>query len=324
MQEKPNELCPVCDSAQTYRIINWNEYSIRHCKKCILMYAHPFPTEEFLNEFYQGFLFNIPEKKEVRQQIDNRKSELNRLFDFNTEKGMFLDNGGGTGSAYKAASELNLSSYYHDLDKEAETFVINEHGLKPEFIIDNVKNSTIHFDYIFSDNVIEHLLDPIDYVKEMREVLNKDGQIIIKTPHGKNTELFFYPLITIREYFLKAIKYNSLLKSLQAYFKRFWHCDPPRHVYSFSDKNLRIIGRKAGFKESEIEVLYYRLPLFQYSLTSAVFNFKKRHSLKTILLRIIVLPIVALEIFTKVVQYVLVKIKVLTPGGIILKLKKLD
>ncbi|MCD4680839.1 MAG: class I SAM-dependent methyltransferase [Bacteroidales bacterium] len=322
MNEKQNKSCPICDSTQTQKIINWDRYSINHCRQCKLIYSDPFPTNQFLKDFYQGFLFNIPDKRNIEKQIETRKQELNTLFKFSKERKKFLDYGGGTGSAYKAACELNLVSYYHDLDNEAEAFVRKEHGLTNDFIIDKIKNSHIYFDYIFSDNVIEHLINPIDYVKEMREMLTDGGEIIIKTPHGKNTESYFYPLITIKGYFLRTLKYNSLSKSLQSCLIRFWHCDPPRHLYSFSDLNLRIIAKKAGFKESEVEILYYHIPLFKYSLLSIFLNFRKYHSLKSFLLRILILPVLPFEIMSKIIQYGLLKINLLTPGGIILKLKK--
>jgi SAM-dependent methyltransferase len=323
MKENQNKHCPICNSHQTKRIIDWDIYSINNCKQCKLIYTTPLPTNHFLKDFYQGFLFNIPDKNNIKKQTKARKKELNNLFDFsNKERKRFLDYGGGTGSAYKAASELNLISYYHDLDKEAEAFVIKEHGLTNDFIIDKIGDSHINFDYVFSDNVIEHLINPIDYLKEIREVLADGGEVIIKTPHGKNTESYFYPLITIKGYFFRALKYNSLSKSLRAYLQRFWHCDPPRHLYSFSESNLRIIAKKAGFKESEIEILFYHIPLLKYSLFLLFFNFRKIHSLKSFLLRIVILPILPFEIVSKIVQYGLLKFNLLTPGGIILKLKK--
>ena len=246
------------------------------------------------------------------------------MFTFKTElqDKNFLDYGGGTGSAYKAACELNLKVYYHDLDEKAKSFVKEQHNLTDEFIIDNINNSSIRFDYIFSDNVIEHLKNPIDYINEMRKVLTNSGEIVIKTPNAMNTESFFIPLITLRVYFLKALKYNSLLDAMKSYFMRFWHCDPPRHLFSFSKTNLRLMALKAGFNENEIEISYYNMPFLENSLTKIFFNFQKYSSAKYYLLRIFMLPIIPFEFITRVLQTVLLNLKILTPGGIILKLRK--
>ena len=315
--------CPICTSAHTEKIIDWSMYTINECKQCQVIYCHPMPSKELLNSFYQGFLYNIPNQRDIKKQIEKRKQELNSLlFTSDTTNKNFLDYGGGTGSAYAAAKELGLVAYYQDLDKEAEAFVIKEHGLTKSKIVNDINDSEVFFDYIFSDNVIEHLLDPIGYVKEMREALNKGGQIIVKTPHGKNTESFFYPVITIKGYLMQAKKYNSFSKSVSAYFRRFWHCDPPRHLYSFSEKNLRIIAEKAGFQHSEIDILYYNIPLLKYSFLLQFLDFRKYNNLKSILFRILIIPIIPFEILSKIIQVALLKIKVLTPGGIILKLHK--
>jgi SAM-dependent methyltransferase len=194
--------------------------------------------------------------------------------------------------------------------------------LKDEFIINNINNADIKFDYIFSDNVIEHLKNPIKYINEMRKTLNDNGTIIIKTPHGNNTESFFIPLITIRGYFLRALKYNSILTSIKSYFMRFWHCDPPRHLFSFSRVNLKIMAIKAGFTESEIEIFYYDIPFLEYSLTKIFFDFKKYNSIKSLIIRIFLLPIIPFELVSRILQLILLKLKILTPGGIILRLKK--
>jgi len=322
MVENQNSHCPICNSIETKSVLNWGEYSINNCKQCNLVYGNPLPTETFLEKFYQGFLFNKPNKSEVRRIVEKRKVELNKLFNFQGEDKKFLDYGGGTGSAYKAACELRLNSYYHDLDKEAEAFVKQEHGLTNEFIIKDMKSTTLTFDYILSDNVIEHLIDPVNYVREMGAVLKPGGEIIIKTPHGRNTESFFYPIVILNGYFLKSLKFNSIGKSIKSFFWRFWSCDPPRHIYSFSHVNLRMIAENAGFDASEVIIDYYNIPLFKYSFLSMFLDRSKYGSLKAVFMRVLSIPILPFELATKVLQYCLLSIRVLSPGGIILKIKK--
>lgn len=316
--------CIICNSINARKIINWDSYSIYKCNECKVIFTSPLPSDILLLDYYQGFMFNKPETFEIRKQVEKRKRELKKLFSINSEfqNKNFLDYGGGTGCAYKAACDLNLKAYYHDLDEKAKLFVKEQFGLKDEFIINNINNTDIKFDYIFSDNVIEHLKNPIEYINEMRKILNDNGIIIIKTPHGSNTESFFIPLITIRGYFLGALKYNSILDSIKSYFMRFWHCDPPRYLFSFSKENLKIMALKAGFTESEIDIFYYDIPFLEYSITKIFFNFKKCNSIKSLLIRIFLLPIIPFEFISRVLQIILLKLKILTPGGIILRLKK--
>jgi len=321
MKAKHNIPCPICDSSRTNKIIDWDRYAIYRCDGCKLLFSNPLPDHKFLNEFYQGFLFNIPDKHVIAKQVNSRKKELARLFEIENEKTTFLDYGGGAGTAYKAARELNLLSYYHDLDKEAEAFAKETHKLSDKFIINDITDKKEFFDYIFSDNVIEHLIAPIPYLEEIRQSLTVGGQAIIKTPQGGNTASYFNPLITINGYFFNALKYNSFWKSFLAYRRRFWHCDPPRHLYSFTEASMRIAARNAGFKDSEIEFHYYHI-LFKNSILSIFLNFRKYRSLRSFFIRILIVPILFIEVISRLVLFLLLKMKLVSHSGMILKLKK--
>lgn len=312
--------CTICKTSDAKKLLNWDNSSIYKCRSCHLIFGHPLPTQEFLNDYYQGFLFNIPDPKSLRSSVDKRLKELPKWFNFLPNKN-FLDFGGGTGSSYKAAKELGVEAYYFDLDKKAETFVINNHGLTKEFIINDISSTPIKFDYIFSDNVIEHLIDPISYIKEMLDVANPGCEIVIKTPHGGNTETWFNPLIWIKGYFKKALKYNSLGQTMKGTLKRFWHCDPPRHLYSFTRKSFTEAALQAGCSSDQIEILFYEIPIFQYTFSAFFFNFKEQNKPMQHLVRLILLPILPLEWIFVLFHYILLKLGILSPGGITLKIK---
>jgi 2-polyprenyl-3-methyl-5-hydroxy-6-metoxy-1,4-benzoquinol methylase len=316
--------CVACDSQNVKKLLSWKEYSICKCVDCGLILTLPLPDDDFLKNYYQGFLYNMPDKSEVQRQILSRKKELSQLFSFNKSNNhqSFLDYGGGTGATYRAAQQLGLKAFYHDLDDKAKEFVKNEHGLSDNETIYDITRTEQRFDSIFSDNVIEHVKDPVLFVAQLRNVLNPGGKLIIKTPHARNTEALFYPFISIKGYFLNSLKYNSLKVAVKSYFARFWHCDPPRHLYSFSKSSLESIALKAGFKKKEIVITYYRIPLFEYSITRLIFSPPFKFRFKTIVLKAIALPFVPLELLFKMVQLILSSSGLLSPGGIILKIQK--
>lgn len=318
--------CKVCDSDGVEKIVDWKDYTIYKCTNCNLIFTNPLPDDQLLIDFYQGFLFNKPKKNTIQKEVRNRKKELKTLFNFQSldTNTLYLDYGGGTGSSYKAASELGLNAYYHDLDEKAKAFVKETHGLDDDHIIDDIEKTATRFDYIFSDNVIEHVKDPVKFTTDLKDILHVGGQMVIKTPHGMNTEILFYPFISLKGYTFAALKYNHLPVVIKSYFKRFWHCDPPRHLYAFSKQNLELIAKKAGFRDDEIEVSYYRVPLFDFSLTKMFVSIKARHGIRSMFLRVIYLPIIPLELLSKLLQSVLISLNVLSAGGIILKLKKIE
>lgn len=320
--------CPICDNEKTKELLSWKKFTINKCRNCQLIFTIPLPSDNEIVEFYQGFMFKKPENSRIQRLTQKRKKELKKYFsltentkDLSNKK--FLDFGGGTGVAYNALREIGFDTYYHDLDKEAIAFTMEKFGLKSNNTVHNIKNCDIKFDYIFSDNVIEHVKYPYNFLNDLIDQLNEGGTIVIKTPHASNTESIFNPNITIKGYFLNALKYNSFLISLQAYFSRFWHCDPPRHLYSFSKNSLVHLMLLLKADNIDFEILYYRSSWFDNTITKQFFTVNKRiKSYKSFMIRLIVLPIIPLEVLLQITRQLLLQIRVLSAGGIILKINK--
>ena len=121
-----------------------------------------------------------------------------------------------------------VGGYVSDIDQEAKAFVIDNFGLESTHDIQDLINTEKRFDIIFSDNVIEHVPDYKAYVKNLTSKLNRGGTLLIKTPHGRNTEIFMNPFYVFKEIFKKSIKYNSFPATVRSIYRRIWHCDPPR------------------------------------------------------------------------------------------------
>ena len=106
-------------------------------------------------------------------------------------------------------------------------------GIKPftfNLDLDNTRISTIGlqsvFDVITSIEVIEHLLNPLFHMENLRDMLRPSGRLFLTTPND-------YSLIYKAEHLLSK-KY-----------------DP--HFHQFSESDLRELCRRAG-----IEILYLR------------------------------------------------------------------
>lgn len=272
-------------------------------------------------------MYQKPEKNEIRKQIKKRKSELKRLFHLPDRspallKKKFLDYGGGTGIVFNAVSEMGLDAYYHDIDREAMRFTVENFGLRRENIITALEECELKFDYIFSDNVIEHSKNPVDFVQVLLNHLEEGGTIIIKTPRGGNTESLFNPFIIIKEYLLRAMKYNAFTTSLRACLSRFWHCDPPRHLYSFSPNSLRHVMNQLKNSDLEFAISTYTLPWFANTVTKQFFKKDRRFKgMRSWWIRLVTFPVLPLEAILQMTKTLLLKIGTLTPGGLILRIQ---
>lgn len=317
--------CPICQHTKVRSLLSWKRFTIHKCRHCRLIFTTPLPSEEELEEYYQGFLFKPPTPEEIAQRTAFRKADLLRFFGKHkkTITPRFLDYGGGTGLSFNAARQLGWDAYYQDLDQEAQAFTIENFGLRPEKTIDHISSTDQRFDYILSDNVIEHVKDPVAFVSELVGGLSDGGLLAFKTPHAANSEVLLIPHISLRTYFKTALQYNGFFKVLKAYFHRFWHCFPPRHLYSFSKRSLIELVNRLEHQDFSYQIDYYQIRPFLYSFSKQYFSKDKRLKVwQSVLVRVLGFPFMLLELLMIGLKVLLLRIGALSPAGIILIIKK--
>jgi predicted SAM-dependent methyltransferase len=154
-------------------------------------------------------------------------------------------------------------------EKEARKYNLNIE--KKDLIKYKAKKE--YFDIITMNHVLEHIDNPSETVKKINLLLKRNGVLIIGVP---NT--------------------NSLAYTL---FGKNWHqLDVPRHLFDYSDKNLKLLLKKNGFKI--IKTRYNSRPnQFVVSLYFAL-GIKKRTGIVNRILEIIFLPLTWLVNFIQV------------------------
>lgn len=140
-----------------------------------------------------------------------------------TKKGIVLDLGSQEGDLHIFLKENIKNSKIIGVD-----FIKNEnvdiiHDLNKKFPF---KNN--YADTIIAGEIIEHLINPFEFLKECNRVLKKGGILILTTPN-----------MTSLSYILKI---QSFGKKLTIYDRK----DP--HLYGFSMEMLEILLKKSGFK----------------------------------------------------------------------------
>ena len=319
----PSE-CPLCHAGSQINLLEWGPqgYQVHRCPNCRLLHCTPLPEEEELEAFYQGFLYRKPDARQLRRRVDHARREIIRRFGLNEESGTggkrFLDYGGGTGVATVAAAELGLDAYLYEVDEQAVGYVRRELGLEPgRAFSDEESLRARSYDYILCDNVIEHVRDPVGFTRGLVDLLSPTGSLVIKTPHAGNSEIFFHPAITVGGYLFRALRFgNPPRRALKAFFARFWHIDPPRHLYGFTEGSFTRLADILALEDFEIG--YYRIPLFSYSLLTRTFTVTRRLTPRSVVRRLLSLPFVVLELLTKGVQLLARASRLLSPPGIVL------
>ena len=125
------------------------------------------------------------EKHHTPNIVDTLSKILNKK---EYKKMKHLDVGCGNGALTSKIYNYFESSLGIDLSDKGIHFAKKYENEKLKFQHTGMKdliNKNIKYDFISSIEVIEHQYDPLQYIKEINEVTNKNGLILISTPfHG--------------------------------------------------------------------------------------------------------------------------------------------
>lgn len=243
--------CVLCTGESEY-IYNLKGFKIVQCKNCKTCYVEDMPSEENLNNFYKGFKYCINE--ENKQLIVNKKfEEWYKNFQLPPNAKM-LDIGGGNGYFSLAFEKFGFGkATYIDLDPEACKYVktLNISSV----INDDVKNLLNYndkYDFIYSRHVIEHLTEPLKLIDNAIELLSDDGIFVLQLPNGMSLERLTD--LNNKKERIKLLKndnefsehqINKILYSTKTAFDLV----PPRHLWAFSIKGLKIyLSKKKNIK----------------------------------------------------------------------------
>jgi 2-polyprenyl-3-methyl-5-hydroxy-6-metoxy-1,4-benzoquinol methylase len=198
---------------------------IAECSHCRLHSAYPVPTKEDLDRAYRGVPHHVnvePDSffgKIWRAFRDSGRLRLLRRY---MDSGTVVDVGTGAGLFLKAArarGEWNLIGT--DLSE------VNVANLRKQFdvrkgTLDDVGLEEGSVNAIWASHVIEHMIDPFEFLSTARAFLKPGGYIFIFVPSETS---------------IRARTGTSN-----------WHLvNPPGHLWGFRPSTLRPILQRAGF-----------------------------------------------------------------------------
>lgn len=253
------ESCPICNSNElsTYSMkysAGFPHIARTQCGNCKLVFANPMATADELNAFYANYyekgnfealayknktseLFSQIDSIDLTDSTDSTALKSLSQFDKNvvkyTPNGNFLDIGFGLGFQLYLANKCGATAVYGtELDADAIQFVKsylpNANLFEGELI--SAKYEDNYFDTINLCHVIEHVLNPVEYMNEVYRITKKGGILILATP---NIASFPYKLFRVFNFL--SFKVPVIVDGLE-------------HTFIFSKKNLRALAELAGYK----------------------------------------------------------------------------
>jgi SAM-dependent methyltransferase len=247
--------CPVCgssDKKKLYKAFDHeykttdDKFPLNKCGVCDLVYLSPRPNLKALDIIYPVTYSNFhtgDQAESYVRKISNKlqSRSLKKFIDryFGKNKFSVLDVGCGDGFILDRIKDVFPDSRTFGVEPNsgAAKYASRRHNIF-EGLIEEYQSSK-KFDLIVSSHVVEHVEDPVGFLKKLNTFLKDDGVMIIDTP---NIDCFQSKL-----------------------FGRNWGgIHAPRHWTLFSIKTMTKLANKSGLKV----VANHQLPINIYWIWS--------------------------------------------------------
>jgi len=185
---KTVEACPICGAAAPFStlcpvVLAALEpvYNLVECDCCNVRFLNPLPDMEALNRFYAPHYYGSDWYKQ---------EEKGKMFARNMPGagfgGRFLDVGCNLGYFLRAAADASgYEAHGVEISPEAVSHARNKLSLdvrRGELMDAGYPDS--FFDFIRVNNVIEHVRDPLGFIRECRRILRDGGRLYLSVPNG--------------------------------------------------------------------------------------------------------------------------------------------
>jgi ubiquinone/menaquinone biosynthesis C-methylase UbiE len=173
----------------------------------------------------------------------NIKDRLGRLENQSNQKIIdFLDVGCGEGYVLVEASERGWKAHGIDV---SDNRIVSAKGQDILFSLGDIFGAQFpdnHFDCIYMDSVLEHVLNPIAYLKELNRIIKESGVVYIGVP---NEDCLFNDIKKLLYIIFAKANMSSRIKPFVS----------PYHVTGFNRRSITFASMKTNLKLYIIEIL---------------------------------------------------------------------
>jgi 2-polyprenyl-3-methyl-5-hydroxy-6-metoxy-1,4-benzoquinol methylase len=214
------------------------------CRSCRTESLRPLPTSSELKEHYANYEVTNTLEEQVAFLTELSMMSLKFYFSrmlsksSSLERLKLLEVGFGNGAGVFAAARMGLESYGVDLDQanvnRVKSFAAR-HSLPVKVVCGDqgaLRSFGVRFDVVKASQILEHVIDPLEFLSAIANVQLPGGYLIIECPN--NDAAFWILKNGIRKSFNRMNYYNSLkLKE---------------HLWGYTKKSLPILMNKAGYR----------------------------------------------------------------------------
>ena len=218
--------CPACEGQLFRRLFVKNGRVFWRCTRCHLEKQDPLPTPDELHRYYEsaylsGMYKPFTDAVDLKTHTAVQRFEAVRSY---CRPGRWLDVGTSTGVFVKVAREEGVEAEGIDFVQVA----VNEANASGT----SVHCSTIEefdpghrYDTITAFDVLEHVLDPLSFLRSMHRLLHPDGTFAIAVPNQRSW-------------------YRRLMG------RRWFYYIPEEHMFYYNPECLRALLARSGLEMS--------------------------------------------------------------------------
>ena len=235
--------CPLCNESKFKKRFTKKNRDFYRCQSCNLELIWPLPTHEELEDFYDssfvdGMYQDFAAADQMKQMTARQRlKEIGKTIPI---QGSWLDVGCANGVFVEAAIKRGVKAEGVELSQHAVKMGCDR-GLPLHLgTVDDIPAEN-KYDCITAFDVLEHVLDPNDFINGIRNRLTDDGHIVLTVP---NT--------------------GGIVRRIMG--KRWYFYIPEEHLHYFNRANLAALLTKSGF-EVECVGATYKPMTYDYALT---------------------------------------------------------
>lgn len=270
--------CLICEKEQFVAMPYFHLYNGEHiqmvrCRQCGLVMLDKRPSLAELKELYSEEYFQKDYRcgclaqeytKSIEEIQHEFKPQLKKIRRF-APQGKFLEIGCAGGATLAVAKAYGYNEYGVEFSESMAQWGRQHLGVRIfSGMLEQQQFAENFFDVVYMGDVIEHIVNPLELLLEVKRVLKPSGIVAIAYPCETNN--------------FTAVGRQLLHRTLQVNTK-------PYHLYCFTPKTITLLLQKDGFNVLvsdnqkllvQQNILKYAVNLANYVVTSLFNRFGDR------------------------------------------------
>src|SRR4030043_2249810 len=177
--------CPLCGGTKSLPLHQESSSRMVRCSSCGFIYLKPRPTSRSLLHFYQDYLpedeSSVEAWQRMMQSIFQKAANLIERY---KKRGRLLDVGAGFGFFLSEMRGRGWEVVGVEISRKAMDYAKDVLGLTLHLgPLEKAGFMESDFDVVSGFYVIEHLPDPLAFLKECCRILKPGGLLLLRYPH---------------------------------------------------------------------------------------------------------------------------------------------